>query len=143
MRMQANLNASPIIQEINKISITLNSLGDNVDHTKLDELLEGISEENLHKLLITTTVSTRKEDRCKHVAEVLYESVLESLSELSALTKTANDLLPLNIQALITKMFADNGGNINWEALVKKIGDYMKNPPQRQPAQQQANGLEL
>ena len=95
MRMQANINASPIIGEIHQISITLNSLSDDVPMSKLDELLEGISEEKLRKLLQTTTVSTRKEDRSKHISEVLYEQIYDPLNELTALAKVAHDVLPL------------------------------------------------
>ena len=128
MRLQANLNASPLFAKINATIHKQNELGDELNIENLEALLaeRGMTEKGLDKLLTITTVSTRKEERCRHIASIIFASEMILINELSSLTETAKNALQSNVQLVISRMFMDNTGLIAWEKFVEKIGAIIK-----------------
>ena len=128
MRLQANLNASPLFAKINTTIQKQNELGDELSIENLEAILaeRGLTEKGLDKLLTITTVSARKEERCKHIASIIFASEMILINELSSLAETAKNALQLNVQLFISRMFMDGTGLIAWEKFVEKIGAIIK-----------------
>ena len=128
LRLQANLNASPVMPKINEAVMKQNAVSEDVSCDFLEELLvgRGLNEKGLDKLLMITTVSTRKEERCKQITAILFAGEIAMLNELGALATSGKTVLELSVQLVISKMFMDPTGLLAWEKFVAKIGGIIK-----------------
>ena len=128
LRLQTNLNASPVIPKINEAVVKQNAVSEDVSCEFLEELLagRGLNEKAFDKLLMITTVSTRKEERCKQIAAILFSGEMAALNELGALATAGKTVLELSVQLVISKMFMDPTGLLAWEKFVAKIGGIIK-----------------
>ena len=117
LRLQTNLNASPVIPKINEAVMKQNAVSEDVSCEFLEELLvgRGLNEKGLDKLLMITTVSTRKEERCKQITAILFAGEIAMLNELGALATSGKTVLELSVQLVISKIFMDPTGLLAWE----------------------------
>jgi hypothetical protein len=141
MRLQNNLNASPLFSKISEAVMKQNEVSEDITCDFLDELLleRGLNSKALDKLLTITAVSTRKEERCRQITAILFAGEIAMLSEMGALTASAKTSLELSVQLVISKMFMDPSGLLAWEKFVSKVGAIIKKKAATEAASEAAS----
>jgi len=127
LRFQASPHASPAIDNIrNKMTAIVQMVDRGVGPNDFAQMMVHLSDADLEKLQAVTALSTRPNERCKEVADVVFNNEIKAFKELKAQTKIAEGLLADGVHMLMINLFGDTHGGIGWAAFMKLVGEVVK-----------------
>jgi hypothetical protein len=122
MRCQSNPNVSPdITKATDSIKTIMKRLSE--ETVTMKGIFTDLKKEDLKKLMLVTTLSTKIDTRCRAISNIVFRSLNDSINEVVLQTKLVSKTLPMVVQSIMMDKFSDEAGNLQWSAFLSVVNE--------------------
>ena len=140
MRINSHPNASPVITEVVRRVLHISNCANDPNITP-SQMISDFDVSKLKLLLKVQGCSTKVDAKCKKMADIVFNDLVDGLHELVKQTEIATKCLRSVLHVFMLKKFSDSNGNIDWDKFTTEVANVLEEVVQKNNQTPPANNV--